>query len=294
MIWQRVTKEYLQYLRFERSLAKNTCDSYLRDIKDFAAFIQSHYDIPPSAVERQHIEEYMSALTQLGLMASSSARRLSAIKSLYDYLAAEGEVTRNPTLLIEPPTAARTLPDMLSVEQIDRMIQSIDAESSKGCRDRAILEVLYSCGLRVSELTNLSLSDLFFDEGYLRVTGKGSKQRIVPISPLAKRRIEDWLVIRSPKTETENHLFLNNRGTELSRVMVFNIVKRAAVDAEVHIKVSPHTLRHSFATHLLEGGASIREVQELLGHESISTTEIYTHISRAHLMESIMLLERAR
>ncbi len=293
-IWQRISREYWRHLKLERSLSDNTCTSYLRDVEHFTKYICTTFDISHKCVERHHVESYMAQLTELGLMPSSAARRLSSLKSLFEYLAEQGEITKAPTALVEPPKISRHLPDMLTVEEIDMMIGSIACDTNKGLRDRAIVELLYSCGLRVSELTSIMLSDLFLDEDYIRIIGKGSKQRIVPISPLAKRRIEEYTEIRTPKDEMEDHLFLNNRGGGLSRIMVFNIVKRAAKDASIISTVSPHTLRHSFATHLLEGGASIREVQELLGHESITTTEIYTHISRAHLLESILLLERGR
>ncbi len=292
--WQRLRSSYRTYIKTERSLAGNTCESYLRDIDSFIAFVCERYDLPPTSIERSHIESYMAELTTLGLMASSAARQLSSLSSLFEYLADRGDIVRPPTALVAAPTTPRHLPDMLSVAEIDRMIDSIETTSRKGVRDRAILEMLYSCGLRVSELTDLKISNLFFDEGYIRIVGKGSKERLVPVSGVAQRRVEAYMAERKCDNSLEDHLFLNNRGGGLSRVMIFNIVKKAAAAAEIRACISPHTLRHSFATHLLEGGASIREVQELLGHESISTTEIYTHISRTHLLDSILLLERDR
>lgn len=266
----------------------------MRDVEYFARFACENYDLPPTAIERSHIESYMAQMTELGLMSSSAARRLSSLSSLFEYLADRGDITHPPTSLVEAPTASRHLPDMLSVEDIDRMIGSIETSTIKGIRDVAILELLYSCGLRVSELTDLKLSNIFFDDGYIRIIGKGSKERLVPVSGVARHRVETYLEVRKSDNSLEEHLFLNNRGRGLSRIMIFNIVKSAAKAADITTSVSPHTLRHSFATHLLEGGASIRDVQELLGHESISTTEIYTHISRSHLLESILLLERDR
>ncbi len=290
--WNDILKAHGRYIRLERSLSENTCLSYSRDLESFKDFIITNYNVPPRHVERSHIESYMAQLTQLGLMATSAARQLSSLRNLFEFMMSRGAIDRLPTALVEPPSTPRHLPDVLSVEQIDSMIDSIPDVTTKGLRDRAIVEMLYSCGLRASELTSLRLSDIFFDDDFVRVIGKGSKQRIVPISVISKRRIEEYLPHRQAIDTCEDHLFLNNRGRSLSRVMLFNIVRAAAAAAGVTSTVSPHTLRHSFATHLLEGGASIRDVQELLGHECITTTEIYTHVSRAHLLESILLLDR--
>ncbi|MBR7097659.1 MAG: tyrosine-type recombinase/integrase, partial [Alistipes sp.] len=218
---------------------------------------------------------------------SSQARNLSGIKSFYNFLLLSDIIESSPAEHILPPKAARHLPDTLSVEEIDRIIGTIDHSTTKGLRDRAILEVLYSCGLRVSELCELKLSDLFFGEGYIRVTGKGDKQRLVPISGIARDRIQLYLEQRHTDHRSEESVFLNNRGTKLTRVMIFTIIKQATKLAGIDKKISPHTLRHSFATHLLEGGADIRQVQELLGHENILTTEIYTHLDTTHLRETV-------
>ena len=215
--------------------------------------------------------------------AASQARRLSGVKSFYNYLLINDKIEQLPTDNIENPRLDRTLPDVLTVEEIDAMLATFDMTTSKGCRDSAMVEVLYSCGLRVSELTSLKISDLFFGEGYIRIVGKGDKQRLVPISSIARDKIQLYMDHRSPASRSEATLFLNNRGKPITRVMVFNIIKQAALLAGIDKQISPHTLRHSFATHLLEGGANIRQVQELLGHESILTTEVYTHVNRKHL-----------
>ncbi|MBO7195670.1 MAG: tyrosine-type recombinase/integrase, partial [Alistipes sp.] len=218
---------------------------------------------------------------------SSQARALSGIKSFYNYLLLEEQIENSPAEFVEAPKANRQLPDTLSTEEIDRIINSIDTSTTKGLRDSAILELLYSCGLRVSELCDLKLGDLFFGEGYIRVIGKGDKQRFVPISGIARERILRYKEHRQGATKSEDTLFLNNRGKRLTRVMIFTIIKQATLRAGIDKKISPHTFRHSFATHLLEGGANIRQVQELLGHENILTTEIYTHLDNSHLRETL-------
>jgi integrase/recombinase XerD len=225
----------------------------------------------------------MAWLYDEGRSSASQARRLSGVKSFYNFLLLKDRVEQLPTEGVVTPKAGRMLPDTLTIEEIDAMIATFDIRESKGCRNSAIVEVLYSCGLRVSELTSLRLQDLFFGEGYIRVIGKGDKQRIVPVSSAARDKIQLYMEFRKPKRSSEPVLFLNNRGTPLTRVMVFNIIKTAASNAGIDKQISPHTLRHSYATHLLEGGANIRQVQELLGHESIETTEIYTHLNSRRL-----------
>jgi integrase/recombinase XerD len=236
------------------------------------------------------ISKYMARLYELGREKSSQARSLSSIKSFFNYMLLENMIVTSPAEFVEAPKSSRPLPDTLTVEEIDLMIGSIDASTPKGLRDRAILELLYSCGLRVSELCDMRIGDLFFGEGYIRVTGKGNKQRLVPISSVARDRIQLYLETRERNRRQET-LFLNNRGTQLTRVMIFTIIKQAAKRAGIEKSISPHTFRHSFATHLLEGGAGIRQVQELLGHENISTTEIYTHLDTTRLRSTIELLE---
>ena len=269
-----------------KHLAKNTIESYMRDLAQFAHFILRMYDVPPKKVETEMIRNYLKRLYDLGREKSSQARALSGIKSFFNYLILNDVIEASPAELIEAPKASRPLPDTLTIDEIDRLIGSIDASTTKGLRDRAILEVLYSCGLRVSELCELRIGDLFFGEGYIRVTGKGDKQRLVPISAMARERIQLYLDERRSRYRDEI-LFLNNRGERLTRVMIFTIIKQAAQRASIDKKISPHTFRHSFATNLLQGGASIRQVQELLGHENIITTEIYTHLNTDHLRETL-------
>ena len=285
--WSEISRGYRTHMRLEKHLSDNTIDSYMRDLAQFAHYILRMYDVPPKKVEPEMISNYMSRLYELGREKSSQARALSGIKSFFNYLLLEEIIDSSPAELIEAPKSARPLPDTLSTEEIDRLIGSIDDSTAKGLRDRAILEVLYSCGLRVSELCDLKLGDLFFAEGYIRVIGKGNKQRLVPVSSIARSRIQLYMDVRQKEKQKEEVLFLNNRGKKLTRVMIFTIIKQAAQRAGIDKKISPHTFRHSFATHLLEGGANIRQVQELLGHENILTTEIYTHLDDSHLRQTL-------
>ncbi|MFI3304374.1 MAG: site-specific tyrosine recombinase [Rikenellaceae bacterium] len=289
-IWNKFTKAFNLYIRLERGLTQNTIEAYMQDVEGFGEFVVERFDLPPYEVEQSHIESYMVLLYEVGLQSSSAARRLSGIKSFFDYLVLEREIDNSPAEFVTTPQPQRHLPDLLTVEDIDKIIESIAPDTTKGIRDRAIIEMLYSCGLRVTELTELRLGDLFFNEGYVRVMGKGGKQRLVPLSGIARRRVELYLGCRGGEESSEDHLFLNNRGGGLTRVMIFTIVRHSASAAGVVARVSPHTFRHSFATHLLEGGASIRAVQEMLGHESITTTEIYTHVSRLHMRNVVNLL----
>ncbi len=281
--WEKIKAEYLRYIRLEKRLSSNSVDAYERDFVEFMHFIMRWYDVTPERVESHMIERYLGWLYDKGRSGASQARRLSGIKSLYNYMLFKDYINQLPTELIKAPKPSRMLPDTLTVEEIDALLSTFDINTAKGCRDSAIVEVLYSCGLRVSELTSLRLSDLFFGEGYIRVVGKGDKQRIVPVSSAARDKIQLYMEFRRPKQRSESTLFLNNRGMPLTRVMVFNIIRGAANLAGIDKQISPHTLRHSYATHLLEGGANIREVQELIGHESIVTTEIYTHLEAKRL-----------
>ena len=285
--WNEISRSYRKHLLLEKHLAQNSIESYMSDLAKFAHFILRMYDLPPKVVATEHIQKYMIRLYDEGREKSSQARALSSIKSFYNFLLLEGKIDASPAELIETPKSSRPLPDTLSTEEIDCIIGSIDDSTTKGLRDRAILEVLYSCGLRVSELCDLRLSDLFFGEGHIRVIGKGDKQRLVPISGLARDRIQLYQEKRREMKSTSDILFLNNRGKRLTRIMIFTIIKQATQRAGIDKKVSPHTFRHSFATHLLEGGAGIRQVQELLGHESILTTEIYTHLDTTHLRQTL-------
>ena len=285
--WSEISRGYRTHMRLEKHLSDNTIESYMRDLAQFAHYILRMYDVPPKKVEPEMISNYMNRLYELGREKSSQARALSGIKSFFNYLLLEEIIDSSPAELIEAPKSSRPLPDTLSTEEIDRLIGSIEDTTTKGLRDRAILEVLYSCGLRVSELCDLKLGDLFFAEGYIRVIGKGNKQRLVPMSSIARSRIQLYMDVRQKDKQKEEILFLNNRGKKLTRVMIFTVIKQAAQRAGIDKKISPHTFRHSFATHLLEGGANIRQVQELLGHENILTTEIYTHLDDSHLRQTL-------
>ena len=285
--WEEIAREYRRYIRLEKNLSPNTVECYMRDLAEFAHFVLRMYDVPPQRVEPQMIERYMSWLYDQGRRRTSQARRLSGIKRFYNYLLLGDRIDTLPTEFVESPKFGRTLPGVLTVEEIDRIISVIDISTAKGIRDSAMLEVLYSCGLRVSELTSLRLGDLFFGEGYIRIVGKGDKERIVPVSSAARDKVQLYMERRKPRRDSEDTLFLNNRGQALTRIMVFTIIRKAALMAGIDKRISPHTFRHSYATHLLEGGASIRQVQELLGHENIMTTEIYTHVDRARLRETI-------
>lgn len=280
--WERLRNDYRRYIRSEKRLSENTVEAYMDDYEEFMHFILRHWSVVPEDVTPEMISRFMRWLYERRSSASQ-ARRLSGVKSLYNYLLISERIQQLPTENIEPPKTERLLPDVLSVEEVDAMLATFDIRSAKGCRDNAIVEVLYSTGLRVSELVTLRLGDLFFGEGYVRVVGKGDKQRLVPIGSAARDKIQLYMEERKPKSASEMTLFLNNRGKPLTRVMVFNIIRQAAERAGITKNISPHTLRHSYATHLLQGGANIRQVQELLGHESITTTEVYTHLDRTHL-----------
>lgn len=271
-------RKFRVYIKIERALSSNTIESYMRDINGFAAYVVENYDVPAKHVQREMIEGYLTTIFDKGQQSTTQARVLSSIKTFFVYLQLTEVIESSPAEFIPSPKCDRNLPDILSIEEVDLIINSISDSSPKGIRDRAILEVLYSCGVRVSELTSLRLGDLFFGEGYLRVLGKGDKERLVPISDIARQKIESYIEIRKSASINEDVLFLNNRGKALTRVMIFTIIKQAARAAGLTKTISPHTFRHSFATHLLRGGASIRQVQEMLGHESITTTEIYTHL----------------
>lgn len=285
--WNEITRSYRTYIRLEKQLSPNSIESYMRDLEQFKHFILRMYDVPPRKVEQQMIENYMQWLFERGREKSSQARYLSGIKSFFNFLLLEEMIDTSPAELVEAPKASRQLPDTLSTQEIETMIGLIDQSTTKGLRDRAILELLYSCGLRVTELCDLKLGDLFFAEGYIRIIGKGDKQRLVPIGSVARSRIQLYMEQTQEQHQKEDTLFLNNRGKRLTRVMIFNIIKQAAQRAGIEKNISPHTLRHSFATHLLQGGANIRQVQELLGHENILTTEIYTHLDNKYLSQKM-------
>ena len=281
---------FRRYLVLERSFSPNTIDAYVRDVEKLMEF----FDMRGIHYHDAKLEDFTAFLVELGEMGvatRSQARIISGIKQFYKYLVMEDIIKDSPATLIEAPKLGRHLPSVLSIEEIDAIKGAIDLSSDEGHRNRAIIETMYSCGLRVSELVGLKISNVFFDEMYVKVEGKGSKQRLVPISETAVRDIRNYLPWRrslSIKPGNEDYLFLNRRGSKLTRQMVFIMVKRYAADAGVKTELSPHTFRHSFATHLLEGGANLRAIQQMLGHESILTTEIYTHISMESLRNTIM------
>ena len=285
--WEEAGRHYRTYIKLEKRLAQNTVEAYMRDLRSFAHFILRMYDVPPAKVEEPMVQRYVAWLYDRGREKASQARSLSGVKSFFNFLLISDRIESSPAEFVLTPKFGRHLPDVLTTGEIDRIIAAVDGTTPKEIRDAAMLEVLYSCGLRVSELTSLRIRDLFFGEGYIRVTGKGDKQRLVPISSTARERIHRYLEVRRSARAGEETLFLNNRGSSLTRVMIFTILREAARRAGIEKKISPHTFRHSFATHLLEGGASIRQVQELLGHESILTTEIYTHLDDSHLRQTV-------
>jgi integrase/recombinase XerD len=285
-------ESFRAHLRLEKSLSVNSIDGYLTDVSKLFQFLaMTHPDLTPATVKLDHLREFLSWLNDLGLGSRSQARIISGIKSFFRFLVIENLMTDSPASLLESPRLPRNLPEILSAEQIDLMIRSIDLSKTSGHRNKAIIEVLYGCGLRVSELTSLKISQIHFNEGYLKVSGKGSKERLVPLGKSAKKAIEQYVqyerVHQNPLTKDADLVFLNNRSKGLSRVMIFTIVKAISKKAGIRTTVSPHTFRHSFATHLIENGADLRAVQDMLGHESILTTEIYTHLNREFLRETV-------
>lgn len=285
-----IIRKYQLYLKLEKSLSKNTLDAYMTDLDKLLNFLQSE-NIEISDVCLDDLERFSAGLHDIGIHPRSQARIISGIKSFFHFLIMADYLEADPSELLEGPKIGLKLPEVLTVEEIDSIIAAIDLSKNEGQRNRAILETLYSCGLRVSELTNLKLSDLYFDEGFIKVEGKGSKQRLVPISPRAIKEIKLYFTDRNRgkiKKEYEDYVFLARWGKNISRIMVFHLIKELAQTAGITKNISPHTFRHSFATHLLEGGANLRAIQCMLGHESIATTEIYTHIDRNMLRSEII------
>ena len=284
-------KRFTQYLLLEKSLSPNTIQAYTCDVEKLLSFLQDE-GLEPSEADLAHLHSFIATLSDIGISARSEARIISGIRTFFKFLVLEGYIQDDPSEMLEMPKIGMKLPEVLTVDEIDRMIGSIDRTLPDGQRNRAILETLYSCGLRVSELCSLKLSEMYFDEGFIKVTGKGSKQRLVPISGRAVSEIRMYLTDRCHidiKKGFEDYLFISYRtGKPLSRVMIFDIIKKHTRMAGIGKTVSPHTLRHSFATHLLEGGANLRAIQSMLGHEKIATTEIYTHIDRSRLREEII------
>lgn len=285
-----IIKRYQQYLKLEKALAKNTLDAYLTDLDKLLSFlILENIALPDVTLD--DLQRFAAGLHDIGIHARSQARILSGIKSFFNFLIFTDYLEADPSELLEGPKIGFKLPEVLTVEEIDTIIGAIDLSKNEGQRNKAILETLYSCGLRVSELTHLKLSELYLDEGFIKVEGKGSKQRLVPISPKAINEIKLYMPDRNliaVKKEFEDYLFLSRRGTNLSRIMIFHVIKELAMVAGIKKNISPHTFRHSFATHLLEGGANLRAIQSMLGHETIATTEIYTHIDRNMLRSEII------
>ncbi len=315
--WEDLARKYRNYIQLEKRLSANTVESYMRDLRQLTAYMTAE-NVAPRWVTPPLVASFMASLYDLGVEKTTQARVLSSVKSFFNYLLLEEAIESSPAEFIEGPRIGRKLPEVLSTDEIDRILATFDPSAAPAAfdpstasptdpavnpsatavpatpqqtlalalRNAAMTEAMYSCGLRVSELVGLRLGDLFFDDGFIRVTGKGDRQRLVPVSDAARDRILKYLAVRDGRANTDT-LFLNRRGHGLTRVMVFTILKEATAAAGITKTVSPHTLRHSFATHLLEGGASIRQVQELLGHESILTTEIYTHLDTAHLRRTI-------
>lgn len=293
--WTTQIKQFTHYLKLERSLSNNSIEAYVHDVEMVQQFLNiSKQEISPFKITAKHLRAFLQYVNELGMSAHSQARILSGVKAFYKYLLIEELVTIDPTALIEGPKLGRKLPDTLSYHEIERLLEAIDLSKPEGGRNRAMLEVLYSSGLRVSELVDLKINNIFFDVGFLRVTGKGNKERLVPVGRDALKYMTIYIhEIRGKpphKAAQKGHesvVFLNRNGRKLTRVMVFTIIKNLATAIGLKKTISPHTFRHSFATHLIEGGADLRAVQEMLGHESITTTEIYTHLDRDYLKQVI-------
>lgn len=292
MKWEDSKKGFETFLRLEKSLSQNSIAAYINDINKLMAFLEENFKkLNPEKVRINHLRGFIEYINERGVSPRTQARTISGIKSFFKYLLMEGKINSDPTSLLESPKIGRKLPDVLTMEEIDLIIDGVDLSKPEGQRNKAMLETLYSCGLRVSELVNLKVTNLFFDQGFIKVEGKAEKERLVPVSSKAIEEITRYLqgYRKSLKVsaDSENVLFLNRRGKKLSRVMIFTIIKNLAEKVGLSKKISPHTFRHSFATHLISGGADLRAVQEMLGHESILTTEIYTHLDRDYLKNTI-------
>ncbi|HLP10998.1 MAG TPA: site-specific tyrosine recombinase XerD [Flavobacteriales bacterium] len=292
MSWNNEIKQFKIYLRLEKSLSKNSIEAYTRDVIKLDTFLNGlKSNLGVNAVDKKHIENFLKQLAEIGVEPTSQARILSGLKNFFGYLLLENIIRTDPTELLEAPKTSRKLPDVLTVEDIFSLMDCIDLSKPEGARNKIIIEIMYACGLRVSELVDLKISNIYFNENFVRVVGKGNKERLVPIGKQSLKQLKSYLEHYRKQAlvakGAEDFLFLNRRGKKLSRVMIFHIIKQSAKDAGVKKDISPHTLRHSFATHLIENGADLRAVQEMLGHESITTTEIYTHLDRKFLAETI-------
>ncbi len=293
MTWQSYIKNYKSFLQLEKSLSKNSVIAYVSDIEKLLSFLEIHdKNLLPEAIATDDLRDFIAWINELGMSARSQARLISGLKSFFKYLILEEVIEKDPSELLESPKIGRKLPDVLSVEEIDNLLEAIDLSKPEGQRNKAIIETLYSCGLRVTELITLKISNLYFNEKFIRIIGKGNKERLVPISDKAIKEItmyrEHHRNMLQIKKEFEDILFLNRRGKQLTRVMIFTIIKDLAEKIGLKKNISPHTFRHSFASHLIDGGADLRAVQEMLGHESIITTEIYTHLDRDYLRDAII------
>lgn len=293
MLWDGYIKSFKAYLKLERGLSSNSIEAYISDVEKLKWFAhQTKENTPPDQLEYDDLKDFISYIHKLGLGARSQSRILSGIKSFYKFMMLEDLISDDPTELLDGPKLAKKIPTVLTVDEINLLFSTIDMSTDHGQRNRAMLETLYACGLRVSELINLSYSNFYPEDGFLRVIGKNDKERLIPIGSEAIKQIHFYTEgVRkhiSIKEGNEDYIFLNRRGSKLSRIMVFKIIKESASKAGIEKVISPHTFRHSFATHLVEGGADLRAVQEMLGHESITTTEIYTHLDNAYLRDTIL------
>ncbi len=290
-VWERYIKQFISYLKIEKGLSENSMLAYQRDVLKLRDYSED-FNLEVKNIKLKDLQNFINDLNELGLAARSQARILSGIRQFFTFLILEDELTEDPSELLEMPKIGMKLPEVLDVEEIEALLNVIDLSKNEGHRNKAIIETLYSCGLRVSELVNLKFSDIYFDEGFIRVLGKGNKQRLVPVSEQVEKEINLYAKnIRNHQTVksgNENIVFLNRRGSRLTREMIFIIVKDLAKEIGLNKSISPHTFRHSFATHLIEGGANLRAIQEMLGHESITTTEIYTHLDQRFLREAIL------
>ncbi|MBI9058837.1 MAG: site-specific tyrosine recombinase XerD [Labilibaculum sp.] len=292
MKWTTTIENFKTYLTLEKNLSKNSVDAYINDITKLTTFFrEKNLEVAPEEVILQHLKDFVAWINDAGTSPRTQARVISGIKAFFKYLLLEEIIEKNPTALLEAPKIGRKLPDTLTTDEIDVLVKAVDMNKAEGQRNRAILETLYSCGLRVSELIDLRVSNLHFRMGFIKIHGKGNKERLIPIGKKAKKEIKLYLKSYRGKLnidkDSEDILFLNRRGRKLSRVMIFTIIKNLSKKVGLKKNVSPHTFRHSFASHLVEGGADLRAVQEMLGHESILTTEIYTHLDREYLKETI-------
>ena len=292
-MWQSYYNGFQNFLKIEKSLSPNSVIAYINDLRKLTSYLEiTQQSLEPAELKLKHFQDFIKWINSLGLSANSQSRIISGIKAFYRYLIIENIMSEDPTELLEAPKIIRKLPDVLDLIEINKLIAAIDLSKPEGERNKVIIETLYSCGLRVSELVNLKISNIYFDEGFIKVTGKGNKERLIPIGSIALKLIityiENIRVHVPVKKNCTDILFLNRRGNKLTRIMIFTIIKDLALKIGLKKKISPHTFRHSFATHLIEGGADLRAVQEMLGHESITTTEIYTHLDREYLRSTIL------